>query len=471
MDPVDETRKVATSALTRSEFVASLLATSAQATLGSSSTGPPGALQPSLLRHDLDELWNTLLAVGVYPFYTSDRAAVAERYRAVRASLTAPLDAQSFVLTVAPVFGALNDGHVGIGPDAGYVGALSVPVRCTPAGRDVIVLASAGDVIEPGSTLLSLANVPADRIRDVTLAGWGGQTYRMRIERFASGSRIVSSILANDPARYDVRWETPRGVRRSATLPRASVPMPWARDGEASYSFRAVADGSIGLIDYRRCVDLASFRTFLEGAFSEIRSARMRAVIVDIRNNGGGDSDLNDVLWGYLTAKTFTQFGPIVMRASDYLKQRYGRAKYVEIYGPEAWDAPDGTLITYPQSKIGFIHAAPNALRFGGPVALLIGPRTFSSALDCAIAAKDYGLATLIGEETSEPVNTTGEVIKIATRFSGITGSFTTKYFTPPKPAPAGRGVIPDIEVRTTLDDVIARRDPVLARAIRELRP
>ena len=470
MDPVDETRNAATNPPSRSAFVALLLATSARAALGFPSDGARSVLPPSLLRHDLDELWNTLLAVGVYPFHTSDRAAVTERYRTVRAALAGPLDAPSFALTVAPIFGALNDGHVGIGPPPGSVDALSVPVRCTPAGDSVIVLASAGDVVEPGSTLLSLANVPADRIRDVTLAGWGGQTERMRIERFASGSRIVSSILANDPARYEVHWRTPAGDRHHAMLPRAVVPMPWEQAGGVAYTFHEIADGSIGLIDYRRCVGLELFRTFLREAFSAIRSRRMRAVIVDIRNNSGGDSDLNNELWNYLTAKTYTQFGPIVMRSSDYLKQRYGHSKYVEIYGPEAWAAPDGTLITYPQSKIGFIHPPPNPLRFDGPVALLIGPRTFSSALDCALAAKGYGLATLIGEETSEPVNTTGEVVKIATRFSGITGSFTTKYFTPPKPAPAGRGVIPDIEVRTTLDDVIARRDPVLARAIRVLR-
>jgi C-terminal processing protease CtpA/Prc len=456
--------------LNRSDFIASLFAASAGVRIGAGLLGTRPALQPSLLRHDLDQLWNTMLAVGVYPFATSDRGAVTKRYRATRNTLTNPLDALSFVLKISPIFGALNDGHVGVQPDAAFMDALAVPVRCTPVDRDLIVLASADDVIEPGSTLLTLAGIAADRIRDVTLAGWGGQTARLRIERFASASRIVSSILANDPAHYDVRWRTTAGTERRATLPRAQVPMPWARGNGVPYAFRTAADGSIAMIDYRQCIGLSSFRTFLQRVFSEVRSARMRAVIVDIRNNSGGDSELNDELWQYLTAKTFTQFGPVVMRSSDYLKQRYGKSRYVEIYGPEAWDAPNGTLITYPQSKIGFIHPRDNALRFRGPVALLIGPRTFSSALDCAIAAKNYGLATLIGEETSEPVNTTGEVIKIGTRFSGITGSFTTKYYRPPKPAAPGSGVIPDIEVRTTLDDTIAGRDPVLARAIHELR-
>ena len=52
----------------------------------------------------------------------------------------------------------------------------------------------------------------------------------------------------------------------------------------------------------------------------------------------------------------------------------------------------------------------PLAVRFTGPVYLLISAQTFSSAMSCAAAAKDYGLATIVGEETGESVNSTGEV-------------------------------------------------------------
>jgi hypothetical protein len=409
-----------------------------------------------------------LLDVGASPFATSKRAGVAARYRDVRAALE-PMDALSFVLTIAPIFGALNDGHVSVRPDAAFVASLAVPVRCTLDGDATIVLASRDGTIEPGSRLVSLAGIAAERIRDITLAGWGGQTRRLQIERFASGCRIVATILANDPAEYDVRWITPAGVAKSATLPRAIVEMPWAKRGSAPYTFRTAGDGSIGVIDYRQCVGLAAFATFLSQTFARVRGERLRAVIVDVRNNSGGDSELNDELWGFLTTKTFTQFGPILMRSSDYLKALYGKSKYVEIYGIETWNAPNGTAIVFSQAKIGLTTPGPNPLRFAGPVALLIGPRTFSSALDCALAAKAYGLATIVGEETSEPAGTTGELFEMRSRFAGVEGSFTTKYFTPPEPVPPGRGVIPDIEVATTLADTIAGRDPVLDRAIREM--
>jgi hypothetical protein len=454
--------------LRRKSFVASLLASGAWGALSGGAIGRGSVFSAAALREDLDQLWHALLAVGVYPFATSDRAAVTSRYRETRASLVEPADALSFVLKIAPVFGALNDGHVGVRPDEAFMDALAVPVRCSIDGDATIVLASYENRVEPGSTLLSLGGVPAQRIRDITLAGWGGQTERLRNERFASGSRIVATILAGNPSSFEVRWKTPGGIERHATLPRAAVALPYARSPGYPYSYRGLGDGSIGLIDYRQCVGLETFRGFLHRTFATVRAAGVRAMIVDIRNNSGGNSELNNVLWGYLTTKTFTQFGPVVMRSSEYLKRLYGKSRYVEVYGPETWDARDGTLVTYSQAKIGYITAQPNRLRFTGPVALLIGPRTFSSALDCAIAAKDFGLATIVGEETSEPVETTGELFEFTTRNTAITGSFTTKYFLPPKRTPPGRGVAPDVEVRTTLEDVLAGRDPVLARAVHE---
>ena len=158
------------------------------------------------------------------------------------------------------------------------------------------------------------------------------------------------------------------------------------------------------------------------------------------------------------------------MKSCARLKREYGRAKYIDLYGDEAWRAPDGVRLRLGgKPNDDLIRPGPNVLRFGGPVALLIGARTFSSAMSCALAAKDYGLATIIGEETGEPANTTGEVYTMSAPASGVMGFFTTKYYEAPKPQPDRQGVVPDIVVRTIPSDTMAGGDPVLARALVEL--
>ena len=226
-------------------------------------------------------------------------------------------------------------------------------------------------------------------------------------------------------------------------------------------------NGSIGYLDYRQCEDLEAFKKFCAGTFHTIAMNPIRALVIDIRRNGGGDSELNDVLWSYVTTKPFKQFGGTIEKSSAWLKGRYGPTKYKEIYGDALWDAPDGKIIesgTDPNADL--IRPGPLPLRYHGPVYLLISAQTFSSAMACALAAKDYGLATIVGEETGEPVNSTGETFAL-TIWTGLRAIFTTKVFLAPKPHPNDQGVVPDIPVTTTPSDISAGRDPVLDTVLR----
>lgn len=190
--------------------------------------------------------------------------------------------------------------------------------------------------------------------------------------------------------------------------------------------------------------------------------------MIDIRRNGGGDSELNNELWTYVTTKPFKQFGGTIEKSSAWLKGRYGPTKYKEIYGDELWDAPDGKIIeSGTDPKADLIHPGLLPARYHGPVYLLISAQTFSSAMACALAAKDYGLATIVGEETGEPVNSTGETFAFNTPGTGLRAIFTTKVFLAPKPHPNDQGVVPDIPITTTPSDIAAGRDPVLDKVLR----
>jgi len=148
------------------------------------------------------------------------------------------------------------------------------------------------------------------------------------------------------------------------------------------------------------------------------------------------------------------------------VKAAYGKAKYVDVYGIDAWNAKNGALITDPVKPR---RPSPNPLRYHGKVSLLIGPGTFSSAMACAVAAKDFGLATLVGEATIEPVDSNGGVFSGVTPHTKLEFGFPTQFWYGPKPRPAGQGVIPDIIVKTTASDIANHRDPVLLAAVAQI--
>jgi carboxyl-terminal processing protease len=105
--------------------------------------------------------------------------------------------------------------------------------------------------------------------------------------------------------------------------------------------------------------------------------------------------------------------------------------------------------------------------RYPGPLVVLIGPASASAAEIAAAAIQDHGRGRLIGRATS------GSVVS-GNRFTLPDGGRITipvnDFVRIDQRRIEGRGVEPDIWLLQTLEDVRAGRDPVLDRAVEELR-
>jgi hypothetical protein len=100
-----------------------------------------------------------------------------------------------------------------------------------------------------------------------------------------------------------------------------------------------------------------------------------------------------------------------------------------------------------------------------GPVAVLIGPATFSSGVDNAIDLWRGLDAKLVGEPTGGSPRAYGEVMTFTLPHSGLIVSYTTKLEGP------GLDLLtpslePDVRVPYTFEDARAGRDPLLERAL-----
>ena len=456
--------------MNRRAFLASSAAVPVAPLLSVASAENDVRFDAELVREDLDAIWVALLDVGAEPFLTSARSTVEDRYRVARAAITSAMTTREAWLAIAPVLGALNDGHVGLGfPDPLNAAPRRFPLRFALSDDDALVVATdRTNTIPVNSRIVSVNDISAEQYRDVTLTAFGGQTRALHRSRVSGSGAWTSTALFGVGPTYDVRWVTPHGSRHAGRIP--VVPAETATHTGAShardpYTYRRLRNDTVGFIDYRSCEDLPRFKRFLETTFRDIRAKPVRAVVIDVRSNGGGDSSLNDVLWTYVSTKPFKQFGGEIVKACERLKREYGRDRYIEIYGSDAWLRRDGTMLRRgadPNEEL--IVPGPLDVRFTGPVYLLISTQTFSSAMACALAAKDYGLATIVGEETGEPVMSTGEIYTYTTPTIGLRAYLTTTVFLPPKPQPAGQGVIPDVIVTTEISDSEAGRDPVLER-------
>jgi C-terminal processing protease CtpA/Prc len=128
--------------------------------------------------------------------------------------------------------------------------------------------------------------------------------------------------------------------------------------------------------------DEQAFKAFTRDAFTRIRDAKVTTLIIDVRENTGG----NDSMWKfgilpYLADKPFRN-------GSSYIKKVIaGRASGLEKVG----DVVPGFGDTWIAPELN------NPLHFSGKTYVLVGRLTYSSAVLFSNVVQDFGFAQLAG--------------------------------------------------------------------------
>jgi C-terminal processing protease CtpA/Prc len=198
-----------------------------------------------------------------------------------------------------------------------------------------------------------------------------------------------------------------------------------------NYSY-VVTNDRIGYLNFRSMNNYERFSSFIDSVFTTIENEKVDGLIVDLRQNSGGNSELGDKLLEYITTKKYRMAAGIKWKISQTYKDFYNSL-------PEDKKFLKGNELEQKYlngGNQGFIveesdlrKPAKQKARFSGKVCFLIGPNTFSSANMLANAIKDYQLATLIGSPTGECPNDFGELITLKTPNLGMEFSTSTKQY------------------------------------------
>ncbi len=187
-----------------------------------------------------------------------------------------------------------------------------------------------------------------------------------------------------------------------------------------NYTFKFI-ENNIGLISYNSCTDLKAFDQFLKQTFKELKKKKSTKLIIDIRENNGGESGLNDLLLSYITKQPYQQSSGRYWKVSKLAKEAYvANPIYKTVFGKKIIEnylsTPEQEVIANFNEEL--TQPTPPKNYFDGKTCFLIGPNTFSSANFLADAVKTYHLSTLIGSVTGENTNDFGEQISFNLRNS-----------------------------------------------------
>ena len=230
--------------------------------------------------------------------------------------------------------------------------------------------------------------------------------------------------------------------RKIEWLPSKAVTLNWKDD--------------IAFLNIRRFIP-ESVCNDIDKAMAEINARQCRGVIIDLRGNGGGRTDVAWRLQMYLTqADTIRSFGAQTRINSGYGRSQGNyRKEYEDFYLYKAYKNEPPELITKPQGiKV-----------LSCPVAILIDNNSFSACEDFLINIYEMpNRPVLIGEETA---GSTGAPLVIELPHGAVARICTLRPLFPYSMKPfVEKGIIPDIEVIPTLQEVLKGKDVVMEKAL-----
>ncbi len=429
---------------------------------------------PEQLKSDANELFGIIEEVHPRGFMLATDEKYLLTKNDVFRQLDRPMTRLEFYRIISAAVAVLDDGHTGLSVPTDEFstlrlkGMLSFPFQVRLSDNGVIVERNYSDdsLFADGSRLNSVNGRSADSLFNSFVRYFSGEQFRYRAQSAATYSSLLLWMHDITPP-YIVNAVTRSGKVHSAVLQGATIERKKYIDSlidrtiknRDPYTFH-ITDDSIAVIDFRSMIDLQSFEQFLKKSFTEIKSKRAKGLIIDIRDNGGGNAQLGDALISYISQKPYTLFHRKEWKMSYRYKQHL-RERYIPWYlrwFPVTWvnsdakrffGAEDGEIIVLNGDTIQPGH---NPLRYSGPTALLIGVKTFSSAVILADAVKEFGLATVIGEESGGHPSSFGEV------FGGELTETQLRYFCSSAQfvrvngvTDDHNGVVPDILVTTTI--------------------
>jgi C-terminal processing protease CtpA/Prc len=269
---------------------------------------------------------------------------------------------------------------------------------------------------------------------------------------------------------YHIKYRTPKGKVKSLTLTHDKTIEQEVYPAIEKQELLELKwhPNQIAYLALNGFVDKKINELFLQ-KLPELRKAK--ALVIDLRNNGGGITSIGREILDYLTPDT------LLYGSKNSTRQHLASFKAWGVFtAPKdtvnnAWATK--SLLAYQDKLMHTFEYAPtnNKVKQSDkiivPTAILIGHNTASAAEDFLIYADNQKHMTKVGENS---YGSTGQPFRFDLPGGGKARICTKKDTYPDGREFVGYGVKPDMEVKMTLRDYIQKKDPVLDRALKHLK-
>jgi len=446
---------------------------------------------PSELRADFKILRENMekLHIGLYS-YTS-KTDFDKTFGEIHTELNQPMTAMEFFRKITRLNKLIGNGHTSFSPPQTILDAIrktlpNFPLETFWDGKSLYVLQNLSNQegIKPGSKIRKINGTPtgslmkemADRIkRD----GYNTTYPNMRLSRIFP---IHYAVLTDIPDEFELELEEPSGETKSLKINGLTTDEieknRFTRYKEKKTAWENTKDPALAL-SINGGVAIMKVRTFqrelikkkgqnwkkfFKQSFKRIRRDRVNHLIIDLRDNNGGQPTPTIGLLSNLVNKPFKFYKSINAKVGKIPQFPYFvKDGSIENFESIGW-VRKGDLFELKDKKT-FTLNKPVKKPFLGKIYVLTNAFSTSATSSFAGQLKSHTKAVFIGEETGGNPNQTVARQTVAlilpkTRIKTIIPLVLSVKSVNFKNT--GHGIIPDHEVKPDIRDILTGRDPVM---------
>jgi len=386
------------------------------------------------LRDDIDSLTKYIEETHPDAFYKFSKDKFYNEAGGIKSVINKPLSILDFYILIAPLVAKLEDGHTTIQfPQMEYFktnpSLFPYNVKLLSEAPFISIIRpfrTMPDEIPSNAEIISINGFESHKIVKDIIRFNSGESDNIRADMGANYFYFYLSKLycVNDNKgrndTYMVKYKTDGnigtkniiGIKYDSLVKRISHDTTKTSAlSQAYYSLKLIPETKTAIINFESFSDIKKFKIFIDSTFKQIKTQKIENLIIDIRENRGGNSTIGDEFFQYISHQPFTQYAKAKIKYSKLQKENY-KIRF-EKDKDRSWlttkKKPNGLVEEEKASSP--IKLRKNKLRFNGNVYLLTSISTFSSAASFAQCFQYYKMGKIVGEETGGRIIHYGDVI------------------------------------------------------------
>jgi len=197
--------------------------------------------------------------------------------------------------------------------------------------------------------------------------------------------------------------------------------------------------------------DEKQYQQFIDDSFKQITTQKTKNLIIDLRNNGGGNDSFSDYLVSYIADKPFKWSSKFSLRTSQLLKLDTKEKRDLNNpYWRSIMEKEDGTQYEY---NLGYHEPVADGKRYKGNVYVLVNRHSHSQSSVTAAQIQDYGWGKVVGEETAEYPSLYASQFQYSLPITGIIVKISKGYIVRVNGSEEAKGVVPTMLIKDKLRD------------------